>query len=170
VLEIGDSAYTQQFGGGRVTISDVLHVTQGNPSATIVADLANGDEIPSDMFDCIIFTQTLHFIYDVRAAVQTLHRILRPGGICLATFPGIGKVETRAWGSSCWGFTTVAARRLFEDVFKSSRVVVESHGNVLVACAFLYGLAAEELTVSELDYHDPEYPVVVTLRAAKGAA
>ena len=167
VLEIGDSAYTRRFGRDRVTVSDVLHVSEGNPSATVVADLAHGGSIPSDLFNCIIFTQTLQFIYDVRAAVQTLHRILRPGGVCLATLPGISKIETRAWGGSCWAFTTLAAQRIFEDVFPPPSVQVESHGNVLASCAFLYGMAAEELSQEELDYRDPEYQVVVTVRAVK---
>ena len=51
-----------------------------------------------DAFDCIIFTQTLHFIYDVRLAIQTLHRILKPGGVLLATFPGISQIIPRQMG------------------------------------------------------------------------
>jgi SAM-dependent methyltransferase len=170
VLEIGDDAYTRRFGGGHVTTSDVLHVTEGNPNATIVADLARADHIPTDTFDCIIFTQTLHLIYDVRAAIQTLHRILKPGGVWLATFPGISQIDVGTWRNSWyWGFTTLSARRLLEESFPSADVTVESHGNVLAACAFLYGLAAEELSRGELDYRDPEYQVLVTLRAVKAA-
>ena len=43
VMEIGDNFYTRKFGGDRVTKSDVLHVKEGNPDATIVGDLANTD-------------------------------------------------------------------------------------------------------------------------------
>ena len=39
VLEIGDNSYTRRFGGDHVTKSDVLHVVEGNPQATIVGDL-----------------------------------------------------------------------------------------------------------------------------------
>src|SRR5689334_2088523 len=46
VLEIGDNSYTRRFGGERVTISDVLHIEEGNPQATIVADLANAEHLP----------------------------------------------------------------------------------------------------------------------------
>ena len=42
VLEIGDKSYTRQYGGEHVTVSDVLHVIEGNPAATIVGDLAKG--------------------------------------------------------------------------------------------------------------------------------
>jgi len=40
-----------------------------------------------------VFTQTLHLIYDVRSAIRTLHRVLKPGGVLLATFPGISQTE-----------------------------------------------------------------------------
>src|SRR5687768_13447023 len=43
VLEIKHNAYTIRYGGDRVTKSDVLHPVEGNPDATIVADLANAD-------------------------------------------------------------------------------------------------------------------------------
>jgi hypothetical protein len=70
-LEIGDALYTRKYGGEHVTASDVLHVTEGNPQATIVADLTSARQVPSNTFDCVIFTQTLHYIYDVRPAIQT---------------------------------------------------------------------------------------------------
>jgi SAM-dependent methyltransferase len=86
VLEIGDDSYTRRFGGNRVAIRDVLHVEEGNVRATLVGDLTRADHIPSDTFDCFILTQTLHLIYDVRAALQTIYRILKPRGVVLATF------------------------------------------------------------------------------------
>ena len=117
MLEVADNSYTRAFGGERVTQSDVLDVVADNPQATIIADLARGESIPSEAFDCIILTQTLHLIYDARAAIQTLYRILRPGGILLATFPGISPsiVDDRAAaGSWYWGFTANSSDRLFK--------------------------------------------------------
>lgn len=168
VLEIGDAAYTRQFGGDRVLRSDVLHVEEGNPEATFVGDLASADHIPSDAFDCVILTQTLQFIYDVPAGIATIHRILKPGGVLLSTFPGITHTGDPHWCSTwCWSFTTVSAERLFREKFDERHVAIESFGNVLVAAAFLYGLADRELSRRELDYHDPFYPVVITVRAVK---
>ena len=169
VLEIGDDTYTRKFGGNRVTKSDVLHVSEGNPKVTIVADLTKADHVPSNTFDCIIFTQTLQFIYDVRAALQHLYRILKPGGVLLATFPGISQIsryDMNRWGDY-WRFTILSARRLFEEVFPPENVEVQAYGNVLTAVAFLHGLAAEELKQEELDYHDPDYEVLITVRAVK---
>ena len=83
-LEIGDNSYTKKFGGHSVTKSEVLSVVEGNPKATIITDLTCADLIPSDTFDCIICTQTIQMIYDMKAALHHLHRILKPG---VKTFP-----------------------------------------------------------------------------------
>jgi SAM-dependent methyltransferase len=169
VLEIGDQAYTLKFGRDRVTKSEVLHVDVGDPTATVVADLTRAEGMPSDAFDCIIFTQTLQFIYNVRSVMETLHRLLRPGGVLLATVPGISQIsrfDMDRWGEY-WRFTTLSTRRLVEEVFPPTSVSVEAHGNVLASVAFLHGLASEELRLMELDYQDPDYELLITARAVK---
>jgi hypothetical protein len=167
-LEIEDNTYTRRFGGNRVTRSDILHVVEGNPLATIVGDLTNAPQIPSNAFDCIVLTQTLQLIYDVRAAIHTLHRILKPGGVVLATFPGITQTNDREWsGEWLWSFTPISGRRLFEEAFLPKNITVDAMGNVLSASAFLYGLAAGELTRVELDFVDRGYEVIITVRAVK---
>jgi SAM-dependent methyltransferase len=168
VLEIEEDTYIRKYGGSRVKISDVLHVEEGNPQATLVGDLTRADHIPSDAFDCIIFTQTLQLIFDTRSAIQTLYRILKPGGVLLATFPGISQIEKDyEWGDWYWAFTTMSARLLFEKAFPAADVEVEAYGNVLVAVSFLHGLAVEELSQEEFDYHDPNYEFLITVRAVK---
>ena len=169
VLEIGDDTYTRRFGGAGVVQSDVLNAVEGNPNATVVADLTDASHLTSDTFDCFICTQTLQYIYDVRAAVRTIHRILKPGGVVLATFPGIAHIsryDMEHWGEY-WRFTSMAARRLFEDVFLPKNVEVFPYGNVLVAMSFLHGLPADELKQEELDYRDLDYEVVIAVRAVK---
>jgi SAM-dependent methyltransferase len=172
VLEIGDASYTRKFGGDEVTKIDVLHVEESNPEVTILADLTRADHVPSDSFDCMIVTQTLQFIYDVPAAVRHAHRLLKPGGVLLATFPGISKIsryDMDRWGNF-WSFTSGSARRIFEDVFSPGNVEIGVHGNVLAAIAFLHGLGTEELTEDELNHLDPDYEVMITVRARKSEA
>lgn len=169
VLEIGNDVYMRKFGGARVAKCDVLHVWEGNPKATLVADLTCADPIPSETFDCIILTQTLQYIYDVRAALRHLYRILKPGGVLLATFPGISQIARKdmdRWGDY-WRFTTLSAQRIFTEVFPVANVGVKVYGNILAAIAFLQGLAAEELTKEELDYSDPDYEVLIAVRAVR---
>ncbi|HEY5986204.1 MAG TPA: methyltransferase domain-containing protein [Streptosporangiaceae bacterium] len=171
VLEAGDDGYTRQFGGDRVNRPQVLHLFSGTDGATFVADLSDGAHLPGEAFDCVILTQTLHLIYEVRAAIRTLHRILRPGGVLLATFPGISQRSDDEWASYwCWSFTSLSASRLFSEVFDPGEVTVESRGNVLAAVSFLEGLAAAELSSEELEVNDPAYPVVIAVRAVKSAS
>jgi SAM-dependent methyltransferase len=175
VLEIAEDVYARWFGDDRVTHIDVLEYQQGeHPRATFVGDLTDAPHIPSDAFDCVILTQTLQLIYDVRAAIGTVHRILKPGGVVLVTLPGISPVnrqDSESWGNYwCWSFTALSARRLFEEHFAADHIEVETHGNVLAAASFLYGLGRGELTRRELDHRDPDYEMVITLRARKAEA
>ena len=165
VMEVQSDDYMRKFGGSRITESEVLHVVAGNPKATIVADLSAPDLIPSNQFDCIVLTQTLQMIYDVRAVVRNLHRILKPGGVVLMTSHGISKLDLK-WRDQ-WRMTSYSARRLFAEVFPDRSLEVQAHGNVLVAIASLHGLAYHELRKQELDFFDPAYEVLVTVRAVK---
>ena len=171
VLEVADNEYTKRFGEGRVMQSDVLHLQAGSPQATIVADLTAADHVPSNSFDCIILTQTLQFIYDTRAAIGTVHRLLKPGGVLLATFPGLSQIsryDMDRWGDF-WRFTTLSAKRLFEEHFAPDEVLVQAHGNVFAAIALLHGLAQEDIDLSSLAQYDPDYEVVITVRARRKA-
>jgi SAM-dependent methyltransferase len=169
VLEIGDNTYTLEFAHkGRVTQSDVLHVVRENSRVTFVGDLADGDFLPSNAFDCIVLTQTLQLIFDVPKALATLHRLLKPGGVLLMTVPGVSSVDYGEWGSTWyWSFTPAAIKRLLEVHFGTQESGVTCYGNVLTATTFLYGLAQHELRTQELDTSDPHFPVIVAARAIK---
>lgn len=168
VLEVGDNAYTKTFGGARVVRSDVLHVHAGNPRATLVGDITDPAVLPSDTFNCVVITQTLQLIFDVRAAIEQLHRSLAPGGVVLATAPGISQIDRGEWGKTWyWSFTPAALERLFGDIFGLEAVMVRSYGNVFAATSFLHGLAVEEIDTADLDPIDRAYPVIVAIRARK---
>lgn len=169
VLEIKHNTYTRRYGEDRVTASDVLHPVEGNPDATIVADLTKADHLPSDCYDAIIFTQTLQVIYDIRTVIATLYRILKPGGVLLATASGMAQLsldDFDRWGEY-WRFTSLSARLLFEEAFSMGNVTVHPYGNVLAAISFLEGLSCEDLDRSELDARDRCYEVLIAVRAAK---
>lgn len=171
VLEIGDDSYTCRFGGARVTMRDVLHVNEGNPKATIISDLSSGKGIQSEAFDCAIITQTLHLIYQPEAALRTLHRVLKPGGVLLATVPGITPLSVDEWNDTWyWAFTRHSVRRMFESTFGTERVHIDTFGNIFAATCFLEGIAVQDVTLPELDLRDPNYDVLIAVRARKLSA
>jgi len=168
-LEVGGNEYTRQFGGARVTRSDILNVNAGVPQTTFVADLTDGAGVPDAAFDCVILTQTLHLIFDVSAAIRTLHRVLKPGGTLLLTVPGtISQIENGEWRAVWyWGFTKLSLERLFAGAFPDAQIEIAEYGNVLTSIAFLEGLVAEEFAADELGYRDELYPLLLGLRATK---
>ena len=169
VLEIKHNTYTRKYGQNRVTESDILHPVEGNSDATIVADLTKADHLPSNCYDAIIFTQTLQVIYDIRTVIATLYRILKPGGVLLATVSGMAQLsldDFDVWGEY-WRFTSLSARLLFEEAFSVGDVSVHPYGNILAAISFLEGLACEDLKRSELDARDRRYEVLIAIRAVK---
>jgi SAM-dependent methyltransferase len=166
VLEVGTDRYTTRFGRG-VDSAEVLDIDATNRAATIVADLSAADAIASNTFDCVILTQTLQFVFDPGSAVRHAHRILRPGGVLLATLPGITRVDPHLAHTDFWRFTVPACRRLFAGAFGSGNLQVRSYGNVLSCVAFLSGMASEELSARELGACDDEFPLIVAVRALK---
>jgi hypothetical protein len=89
--------------------------------------------------------------------------------VVLATGGGITKAsapDMQRWGDY-WRFTSMSARRLFEESFPADQLSVQSYGNVLTATAFLYGLAAEELSREEMDTCDPNFEVTIGVKAVK---
>lgn len=87
-----DSANTDRFGID-VRQRHVLDIDESNPRATIVADLAAARGIDPDQFDCFILIQTLQCVPDPVAAIRHAYRILRRGGVLLASVPGLSLRE-----------------------------------------------------------------------------
>lgn len=167
-LEFGETRYLDEFGDGQVRRKEVFSYVEG-PDATIVGDLTQPASLPEDAFDCIVCTQTVQMIYEIRQAVRSLCNMLRPGGVLLLTSHGISRIgrhlDTDDWGEY-WHLTPQGARSLFADAFTGT-VEVDSYGNVLTAMCALHGLASEELTREELDVEDRDFPVIVTVRAVR---
>ncbi len=169
VLEVADNAYTQQFGGDRVVQSDVLHAEPGNKRATIVGDLTKPEALPVAAFDCVILTQTLQHVYDVRGALASVRSTLRSGGVALCTVPGISQIsryDMDRWGDF-WRFTTLSLRRLCEEAFPGDEHDVRCWGNVRAAAAFLQGLCVADVGEAGLLDADADYQMLLTMRLCK---
>ena len=169
VLEVYSDDYTTRFGGERVTQADILHDKPGLARATVVLDLADPGSAPEKLFDCVICTQTLHLIFDVASAVESLHKLLKPGGVLLLTIPGISPSPQKGLGGygDYWRFSSASVSRLFSAPFGAENIEVRSYGNVYAATTFLQGLALEELDTEKLAYVDADYEMLIALRAVK---
>ena len=52
--------------------------------------------LPSDTFDGVLFTEVLeHLVYDPRAVVQEIHRVLKPSGELVVSTPNVARIENR---------------------------------------------------------------------------
>jgi hypothetical protein len=168
VGEIGNNTYSKKFGSD-IEKYEVLHYTNDNPKATIIADLSQIETLPNNILDCFIFTQTLNVIYDFKSAIRGVHTMLKSNGVALVTVAGIAQVsryDMDRWGDY-WRFTDLSIKKAFVEIFGKKNVEVETYGNVLSATAFLQGISAEELTKEELFYKDNDYQITIALKAFK---
>lgn len=169
VLSIGDDYYSRKFGDKNVTNNDVLHINS-TEEATIVGDLSDCPHVASDTFDCFLLIETLQLIYDFKSAIANSHRILKPGGTVLATFPGISPLKDEDWTDTWfWNFTSQSAYKIFTEVFSPENVSVTCYGNALTTTSFLHGLSIEDLgrLESKLNFHDPQFELVICVVAVK---
>ena len=159
VLEIQTRDHTRKYGSG-VTAADTLDI-RAEFRPTYHCDLANASIVADGSYDCFLLPNTLCFLRALDAALREARRIVRRGGVILATVPGFVPLTPDVpdyWHASADGWREVATR-----VWPDCETTIESHGNCLAAAASMYGLAAEELTEAELDVQDSRYPVLVTI-------
>lgn len=166
-IEVLNADYTRQFGGDRVTESDVVDINAANEQATIIADLTVPGSVRAGHYDCFVLTQTLPVIYDSRALIRNCYEALRPGGTLLVTAPFLCRYSPHP--EDHWRLTDRSLSRLLDDNTDGVGLKVEMWGNLVASIAFLTGLASTELTTAELDHRDARFPVVVSARMEKPA-
>ena len=163
-LEIESNAYCLSF--GKNCKCDVLDINKSNPKATITADLRSMPEIKNETYDCIILTQVLQFVDDYESAIRECQRVLKSGGVLLATLPFVSRTDVRAGISGdFWRFTRASTQYVFGKYFPQPEV--KSWGNILSGLGFWVGMAQEELLKKELDHNDPDFPVLISVKAIK---
>jgi SAM-dependent methyltransferase len=159
VLEVGELEVARRFGANRVAALTTLAVDDGTRFRL--------SQLSGKRFDCIVVGHVLHRLYEVRPFLRALHRLLKPGGVLLATLPGAAAAAPDRGHGTYWCFTPLAVQTLFEEVFPAAKLAVEAWGNVLAATASLHGLAAQELRPRELEERDAAYAVALAVRAVK---
>ncbi len=166
IAEIGDDRYIQKYAHD-IEGTFILHIN-GDGKNAIKVDLSTGEGVEENKFDCLICTQTIQFIYDIEAAVSSIVKMLKPGGVGLITANGIVQISLHdywKWGDY-WRVTEMTMQRIAEK----SHVMhyeIASYGNVRVAAAEMYGLCVEDLLADSFDLQDEQYPVIVTMKIIK---
>jgi SAM-dependent methyltransferase len=164
-LEFEDDLYTSRYDRERVKKLDILHKEEGNPKATIIADLTKPNQIPSNQFDSIICTYVLHWIFELDKFVSELYRILKPEGVLLVTVPHVSMYYPPY--HEFWRFTPEGLHTILSKIFGAENVTVDAYGNSLSTVADFRGLVVRELSQAELEYHDERFALDVCARAIK---
>lgn len=171
VLEVAEDKYSKMFGNKNCINHVLLYKDIKNISSKkIICDLTRLDTVPNECIDCFICTQTLNFIYDVKTAIKSIKKMLRPGGCALITVAGISQIsqyDYNRWGDY-WRFNDLSIKQLFCEYFKPENVKVISYGNLASCVALLNGLAIEDLTdKSFLQIQDKDYQCILGVIAIK---
>ena len=167
-LELLNDSYTIKYGGDRVMKNDVLDIDKNNKQATIIDDLRSLKTVKDGVYDCIILTQVFQFIDDLDASISECYRILKPGGTLLATLPSLSRIDVSSGiDGDYWRFTTASTDYLFKKKFHADKLSIKSVGNARSGIFFYAGLAVEDASRKTLVVNDPNFPLIITVRAIK---
>lgn len=163
VLEIQTTAYTRKF-GREVRCAHSLDIDPQH-EVTYTCDLASCDIVASNSYDCFLLPNTLQHLRYLEPALCNALRIIRPGGVILAS--ACGFVPLIPDGPDYWRLSGEGWKEVAHRVWPGCEIHVESYGNCLVVLAAVMGLALEELDPHELELSDPRYPVLTTIFCRK---
>ena len=172
VLEIGGDQYTYQFGGNLASTAILAGSENSSRSSCFPYpshDLPAHHSLDAvGKYDCVIATNVLNFIYDIKKAIHGLAKLTSQNdGVLLASVAGlvpISRFDYDRWGDY-WRFNDMSIRHVFEEYFEEVEVV--SYGNAPLAAAFIMGLSQEEVPSSLFEHHDPDYQILIGVKAAK---
>lgn len=168
VLEVANDTYTKMFGGSKVKNSIISHV-KGWGNRSIKCNFETGEGVQEELADCIICTQTLQYIFDLKSAINNIYKMLKPGGVALITVPGIKPLceyDNEKWGEF-WSFTAKSMEKLCKLVCLPGNYEVFQFGNAKIATAYLYGVCCEDLSNEDFEYQDVQYPFLISARIKK---
>jgi SAM-dependent methyltransferase len=154
VLEFGAPTYSASLNCTSETIS-----IDENDQPTLLMDICDPAvaRLKGGAYDFIICTSVLHLVPDPRQAVDNMHDLLKPGGTLLLAEKAVSIVDPWLTALDKWRFTPAGLRALLA---RFAAVEVEAFGNLYTMCAYLSGMAAEEIPKDKLEYHDPSYPII----------
>lgn len=172
LLEIADTEYSEKFSDS----GSVFHILTFDKEASnrknlIIGDLTDIGTLKEKSIDCFICTQTLNFIFDVKAAVKGIKYVLKEnGGVALVTVSGLSQIspyDYPRWGDY-WRFTNQSIKRIFEEEFGEGNVMAITYGNKSSTIAFLQGMSVEDVKGYDiLDEKDEMFQCIIGIVAVK---
>lgn len=163
VLEIEDDTYTKRYGGENVTHSIVTDYDSKAPGVDLNMDLESGRGVREGIADCFICTQTLMYIFDLKAAARSICRLLKPGGIVLITCSGLSQNSKRCMENYgvYWAVNEAVFQKMFADEPDMEVLDTGIYGNVKTVTAHINGLCVEDLCREDFEGKDICYPLIV---------
>lgn len=99
--------------------------------ATYCADLCKtNDKIPACHFDIVVCTEVLEHVLNPFAAISEIRRVLKPGGLLLASSPFNFRIHGPL--PDCWRFTEHGWRALLTEFEKVEVATTEDPGRFLM--------------------------------------
>lgn len=164
VLEVQNRTYTSRFGHD-LRRSDTFDIVESS-SPTFVCDLGRSEAVlPTASYDCVLLPNTLQHFRDLDACLHHALRVVRAGGVILASAAALLPLTGDA--PDYWRMSPDGWREKLAAVWPDADISVAGHGNCLTAVAAQLGLALEELSERELDACDPRFPVLITISCRK---
>ncbi len=77
--------------------------------------------------------------------------------------PGIAQItqqDNNTYGQF-WRLTPMCLERLLREAFVDAEILLKYYGNVKTTTSFLYGEPVASLNQEELEYTDPDYPMLI---------
>ena len=162
-VEFNPAVYREMFiNKPDVSSYDVWNLSPGR-NVTVVADLQNAANIPSEYFDTIICTHVLSAVKDVWKAAAELRRVLKTGGLVLFTVPSILQ-QYAPDPKDYWRMTQDSVRDLFGDF---SRCEVHSLGNSATVSGSPYYLMNYHYPDKFMENHSEKCPSIIAAAAWK---
>jgi SAM-dependent methyltransferase len=161
-LEVGGRRENQKLYGFNNPHSYTTMDVEPHPDVAVVADVHHADAFKADSFDTVVILNVLEHCENPSLAVANVHRWLRNGGRVFCMVPNAQRVHGAP--HDFWRPLPAAIKLLF-SAFSRRQLFV--YGNTLSTIASLMGVAAEELSPTDLDWHDRDYPVATCIIAEK---
>lgn len=169
-LEFGGSDYTHKYGS--IDAEQNIFNYSEEPyrkGKIIMGDITKLNTLEEGVYDCIICTNVLNFIFDVNYAILGLKKLIKPCGKIILTTAGvtshISRYDMNRWGDF-WRMTDKSIIKLAEKAGLNIDMI-ETYGNPYACTSQLNGLSVQDLEIEKLNNTHQDYQLLVACILSK---